>query len=121
LKMFRYKQCIVVRGDLKLSRGKWCAQTAHAAVGAALIAKTKNPEWFEAWISEGQKKVVLFVSSLKELYQLEEKAEGLGLPVYRVEDMGLTEVPPHTVTCIAIGPAPEALIDRVTGNLPLFK
>ena len=31
---FRYKQCLLIRADLKISCGKRCAQLAHAAVGA---------------------------------------------------------------------------------------
>ena len=37
------------------------------------------------------------------------------------EDAGITEVKKGTITCMAIGPAPSTSVDKVTGELPLFK
>jgi PTH2 family peptidyl-tRNA hydrolase len=117
---FKFKQCIVVREDLKMSNGKTCVQVAHAAVSAAEETRRLKPEWFTGWFEEGQKKVVLKVKTLDELVKLKEAAACEGIPAYLVSDMGLTELPPGTVTCLGIGPAPEDLMNRVTGGLPLL-
>lgn len=117
---FRFKQCIVVREDLKMSCGKTCVQVAHAAVSAAEEARRLKPEWFEEWFEEGQKKVVLKTCSLDELIGLKEAALKEGIPACLVSDMGLTELQPGTVTCLGLGPAPEELMNRVTGSLSLF-
>lgn len=103
-----------------MSNGKTCVQVAHAAVSAAEETHRLKPEWFAGWFEEGQKKVVLKVKTLDELVKLKEMAVSEGIPVYLVSDMGLTELPPGTVTCLGIGPAPEDLMNKVTEGLPLL-
>jgi PTH2 family peptidyl-tRNA hydrolase len=117
---FEYKQVIVFRRDLKLSKGKIAAQAGHAAVSAAQEANKRHRSWWEAWLFEGQRKVAVKVKDEKELLELEEQAKELGLPNALIVDKGLTEVPPDTVTCLGIGPAPAEEIDKLTGKLPLL-
>jgi PTH2 family peptidyl-tRNA hydrolase len=117
---FEYKQVIVFRGDLKLSKGKIAAQAGHAAVSAAQEANKSHRSWWEAWLFEGQRKIAVKVKDEKELLELEEQAKESGLPNALIVDRGLTEIPPDTVTCLGIGPAPAEMMDRLTGNLPLL-
>lgn len=120
LEGFEYKQVIVVRTDLKMGKGKLAAQVGHAAVSAAEEAKKKCPEWWQAWLEEGQCKVAVKVKSLEELLELQREAIRLKLPHSLVADRGLTQLPPGTVTCLGVGPAPSTRVDRVTGKLPLL-
>lgn len=117
---FEMKMVIAVRKDLKLSAGKMAAQVAHAAVNCALASKKRRPEYFERWYNEGQKKVVVKVQGLSELLQVKQAAEDRGLVTSLITDAGMTELPPGTITCLGIGPAPNAEIDRVTGHLGLM-
>jgi PTH2 family peptidyl-tRNA hydrolase len=117
---FRYKQVIVMRNDLKMSRGKIAAQAGHAAVSAAEEARKKCSDWWKAWIAEGQCKIAVKAESEDELLELERKAKRSKLPTALIVDRGLTELPPDTVTCLGIGPALSIQIDAITGKLPLL-
>ena len=114
--MTEYKQCIIIREDLKLSRGKLAVQVAHAAVSAAEQADSSDRR---AWKDGGQKKIVLQVKDLSEMYELKMDAEAAGLPVSLITDAGLTEIPPGTVTALGIGPGRSDKLDAVTGELRL--
>ncbi|MEJ5327650.1 MAG: peptidyl-tRNA hydrolase Pth2 [Candidatus Bathyarchaeia archaeon] len=116
----KYKQVLVFRSDLKLSKGKIAAQAGHAAVSAAQEAYKRHREWWEAWLFEGQRKVAVKVKNEQELLTLKNQAEDLDLPHALIVDSGLTEIPPGTITCLGIGPAPAEKIDRLTGKLPLL-
>jgi PTH2 family peptidyl-tRNA hydrolase len=117
---FEYKQILVIRTDLKMSRGKIGVQAAHAAVSAAEEARRRHPSWWQKWFNEGQKKVAVKVTSEKELLRVKEKAAKLGLPVAAIRDRGLTEIKPGTLTALGIGPAPDADVDQATRDLPLL-
>jgi PTH2 family peptidyl-tRNA hydrolase len=117
---FRYKQVIIFRSDLRLSKGKIAAQAGHAAISAAEEARKRHKEWWALWIEEGQRKIAVKVKNEKELLELKKSAEELSLPCSLIIDRGLTEIPPDTITCLGIGPAPTEKIDRLTGMLPLL-
>ncbi len=112
-----FKQVIVVRKDIKLSKGKAAAQVAHASVGAYRKASRLAKK---AWELTGEKKVVLRVQSLEEIMRLKRKADSMKLPNVLIRDAGLTEIKPGTVTTLGIGPARGAKIDKITGSLPLL-
>jgi PTH2 family peptidyl-tRNA hydrolase len=117
---FEYKLVIVFRVDLRLSKGKAAVQAGHAAVSSAEDARKRRRQWWEDWMEEGQRKIAVKVKNEKELLELKRWAEERSLPVALIVDRGLTEIPPDTVTCLGIGPAPNEVVDRLTGNLPLL-
>jgi PTH2 family peptidyl-tRNA hydrolase len=114
------KQAMVVRTDLKMGKGKVAAQVAHASLAAAEAAQQRRPSWYDGWKDGGQAKIVLKADSEGQLRELFQKAKTAGLPASLIEDRGLTQIEPGTVTCVGIGPAPDSKIDEITGKLKLL-
>lgn len=124
------KQVIVIRRDLKMRRGKECAQASHASM--AFITRQLQAhhnfkhnivlsEAAQYWISSSFAKVCLQVKTEEELLEIEKKAKEAGLECHVVTDSGRTEfggVP--TKTCLAIGPDYVDKIDEITGGLDLY-
>jgi len=114
------KQVIVVRKDLRMGTGKLVGQACHASLGASEETKKRDLNLWKRWLSEGAKKVVVKVSSLEELLELEREVKRLRLPNSLVVDRGLTQIPPDTPTSLGIGPAEDDVLDRITGKLKLL-
>jgi PTH2 family peptidyl-tRNA hydrolase len=139
------KQVIVMRKDLNMRKGKMCAQASHASLGIFTDMMTKkfmgnsskvplkdfklisykidveNQPAIVHWLENSFRKIVVGIDSEEELILLYKKAKSLRLPCVLIEDSGLTEfngIP--TNTCIAIGPAEEADIDKITNKLKLL-
>ena len=109
------KQVILVRADLKMSKGKIAAQASHASVDCILKS---HKDLVEEWRKQGMKKIVLKVKSVEELKKYMALAHQANLTACIIADAGHTEVDPGTVTCVGIGPDDEEKIDKITGDLP---
>jgi PTH2 family peptidyl-tRNA hydrolase len=111
------KQAIVARTDIGMGQGKLAAQVAHASLSAYEDADEAARR---EWKGGGQKKIVLQASSESEIHDLADAARREGLPYAVVRDAGHTQLDPGTVTALAVGPGPENVVDKVTGDLSLF-
>jgi peptidyl-tRNA hydrolase, PTH2 family len=112
-----HKQVILVRQDLKLPKGKACAQAAHASVEAVLKC---DEALVKKWRSEGMAKIVLKVEDEKELVKYFQLAKEEGIAVSLITDAGHTVVAPGTKTCVGIGPDSVEKIDYLTTDLKLL-
>ncbi len=117
MKKFNYKQVILVREDLKMSKGKLAVQCSHASVDVLMKSDKKV---VEEWRREGMKKVVLNVKDLDELLKFQKLTNSEGLKSALIKDAGLTEFNKPEITCLGIGPDVESKIDKVTGKLKLL-
>lgn len=118
------KMVILVRTDLQMGKGKIASQVAHAAVSLVIdiltYQKSAYREWLDQWLMEGQPKIVVKVTSETELIERINKARAENLPTTMIRDAGRTQITPDTLTCGGIGPAPDILIDKITGDLKLL-
>lgn len=128
------KQVIVMRTDLNMRKGKMIAQAAHSVLGIFIddnISKESLTEFALGnftviaddvvdWIAEGMKKICVGCKSEQELLNLYNSAKAANLPAFYVKDAGYTELEPDTITCLAIGPANDEDIDKITGHLKLL-
>lgn len=112
-----FKQVIVVRSDLRLSKGKTAIQAAHASLEAYRRADKKAAEM---WEREGAKKVAVKVPGIKELMDVYNKLKLARIPCVIIKDAGLTEIEPGTITAVGAGPAEEKEIDRITLQLKML-
>ncbi len=112
-----YKQVIVIRMDLKLSKGKTAAQAAHASLEAF---KESTREQQAEWEACGSKKVIVKAADLKELLQIQKTAKKAKLAHALIKDAGKTEVKPGTVTALGIGPCEDEEVDGITGHMKML-
>ena len=117
--MHEVKQAIVIRSDLKMGKGKLAAQVAHASLEAFEKTKRERPGWVSLWKETGKAKIVLKVADRKEFIKIYRKVKA-HLPAVLIRDAGRTQLKAGTVTCFAVGPAPNKKIDKYLSNLKLL-
>ena len=111
---------LVVNTALQMGKGKIGAQCGHAAVGAYSEANQFAPNVFKLWEQSGCAKIALKADDDTVLFQIEDTARSLGLITYLVQDAGRTQIPAGSITVLAVGPAPAAIFDGLTGHLKLL-
>lgn len=114
------KMVLVVRADLKLSKGKTGSQCAHAAVLCYHNTLETKPDLCTSWFNQGQPKIVLKVDNVGELKELETKARQEGLITAIVRDAGRTEIAAGTTTVLGLGPDTTEKIDSIVRHLKLL-
>ena len=129
---YNVKQVIVLRKDLNMRKGKMIAQGAHASMAVFLNrgqVKGYSDDRYEFYLTEDMKewlgvnfaKICVGVDGKDELFDIYDKAMLAKIPCSLIQDAGLTEFDGNpTYTAVAIGPAQNEAIDRITGKLKLL-
>lgn len=113
-----YKQVLLIRRDLGMTRGKEIAQGAHASM-ITLLDNGDDPR-MKAWLSGHFTKVALSVPDESEMLRIYDEAGEAGMIRSLVTDSGFTMfhgVPTRTV--VAIGPDLRDRVDALCGHLKL--
>ena len=110
---------ILIRTDIKMSKGKVLAQVGHAIVDATIKAYTKTTLFYK-WKASGEKIVILKVPNEKTLDTIINIAGKKSVHNGTIIDAGLTEISPGTTTVGYVGPDYDNKIDKLTGQLKLY-
>lgn len=95
-----HKMYILVNNDLKMGKGKLCAQVGHA-VAAWIRRLEKSPtDAYKKWVAHLEPKIVLkaelnVILALRKRYQQQTEI---------VVDAGLTQIAPGSITVLAFAP-----------------
>ena len=108
------------RSDLELSAGKLAVQCAHAAIGSLKQAKKTHSRMVQRWQETASRKICLSVDDEEDLMYFLGLVEEASLPYSLIEDAGLTEVAPGTVTVLGVGPAPRHTMDHLFSELKTY-
>lgn len=121
-KNMNIKLVYCVRADLKMGKGKIGAQIGHATLGIyKKNLREKRGDMLEKWVTtSGEAKIVLKISSEREMIKLQERAKQMKMATHIVCDAGHTQVEAGSNTVLCIGPDLENRLNMVTGHLKLL-
>ncbi|KAL7410018.1 peptidyl-tRNA hydrolase [Mrakia frigida] len=114
------KLVLIVRTDLKMTKGKIAAQCGHATLACYKTLLASNPALLAHWERTGQAKIALQIASEDDLLLLQATAQSLNLCARDIQDAGRTQIAAGSRTVLGIGPGPVRLINEVTGHLKLL-
>ena len=114
------KMVIAVRTDLKMGTGKIAAQVGHGVLGAYKSALAKDPLSVSVWEECGEPKIVVKVDGELDLRNILMSCKDKDIPCCLITDAGRTQIDPGTVTVCSVGPAPDKVIDEITGKFKLL-
>ena len=115
--IYKYKQVILIRKDIKMGVGKIAAQASHASIYSVMMSDEKI---VDEWLNEGMRKIVLKVDSQEELINLEKILEENNIKSLIVMDAGNTQIPAHTITAMGIEILESDKIDKFISKYKLL-
>jgi PTH2 family peptidyl-tRNA hydrolase len=81
---------VLIRTDLGMTKGKICAQAAHAVLGLCKDLLEQDPVAFGLWASVGFPQETYEAHSMEDLYSTEILAKSFNVMGYVVHDAGRT-------------------------------
>ena len=114
--MSEYIIYLIVRKDLKMSKGKIGAQCGHAVEN--LIIRAPKSTLIKYHQSHHTK--ICLESKLADILDIENWCHEQKIPCHLVIDAGRTQLKPNTPTVLGIGPVEKKLVKNITQDLKLL-
>jgi len=108
---------LLVRDDIKMSKGKTAAQCCHA-VQDLIIQCPKHI--LKQYTKNHNTKICLKIHDLEEMEEIINDCTKEGFLYCQVIDAGLTELQPNTATVLGIGPISKNKINPIVNQLKLL-
>lgn len=106
---------LIVRTDLKMSKGKIAAQCGHAVEFLTYLNFKKYKKFRFAY-----GKIALQVKTETELEAIQNYCRENNIIHHQVIDAGRTQIPANSKTVLGIGPIPKDLVPEIISNLKLL-
>lgn len=90
---------VFMNAELGMSKGKFGAQSGHAAVRAYIAS---DPKLREQWLDLGETKLVMIAQDAAQLDTYERYINDKGFRTALIIDEGRTEIPAHTKTALGV-------------------
>ncbi len=100
---------VILRKDLRLGKGKFSAQTAHAIVSLL-------PERGKRWDFEQRPIEIWTVKDESNLLSIYRQAQKLKINYSLIRDVGKTQIAPGTKTAVGLGPINEAIFEKIVSS-----
>lgn len=104
------KVVLCVRSDLRMGKGKMCAQSGHATLALYRECIRRRYPDLHRWLKRGQRKIAVRVQDENELKAVQKKSNAKRIPTAIIHDAGRTQVSAGSCTVLAVGPGE---IDRL--------
>lgn len=106
-------QYYIINKELGMSGEKMAVQVAH--VCRRVCEKEHKNAIFQEWVENFDEKKILLGGKEKDLLKL------IDFGFYSVRDLGLTEVPPDSLTCVGLPPMWKSEAQKFVKRLQLLK
>ena len=109
------RMAAIFRGDISMPTGKACAQAGHAFLSS--WAQCEDRDMANAYMAEGQTKIVLIAHNVEHLMKIMERAKKRGVSAVLITDHGRTVFNEPTITVLGIGPCSKTNYNNLTRGL----
>ena len=131
------KQAIIVNQDLKMDKGKAVVQAGHgicyymAEINSCYLEMSDFGETgededrmlkrYQEWTKNKVMKKIALKATEKEIRAMSYNLSvNMNIWCYQVHDLGLTQVPENSFTCLVVEPLPEEKHKELFGHLKLL-